>query len=56
MKCQNCGYHNPSDKNYCLKCGSPLEKSPIINYKKNATNNNPDGSRFSTKEKIKIGR
>ena len=36
MKCENCGYYNKSDKDICEKCGSPLEKNPVLKYKQKA--------------------
>lgn len=54
MKCEKCGYYNKSDKDICEKCGSPLEKNPVLKYKQKATNSIPDSKSFSTTEKLII--
>ena len=26
MRCPKCGYENPNDSNFCISCGTKLEK------------------------------
>ena len=40
MKCDSCGYENPSDVQYCLKCGKELSKTPESNNNVMEVNNN----------------
>ena len=40
MKCDSCGYENPSDVQYCLKCGKELSKTPETNNNVTEANNN----------------